>query len=67
MNPSLVASILAGRPQEESLPKKMSVHGEFPELLPSQLCHDPFIAKAGFTLLAEGTERGEIPKVPRHM
>lgn len=64
MTPSLVAGILAGRPQEERLPRQLNVRGEFPEPLPSQKCPDTFTAKAGFTLLAKGTEGGEIAKFP---
>lgn len=62
MTPPLVARILTGRPQEERFPRQVNVHGEFPEPLPYQKCLDRFTAKAGFTLLAKGTEGGEISK-----
>lgn len=67
MSESSSCCILVGRAQEKRLPRNMSVHGEFSKPLPSQLIPDSFIAKAGFTLLAEGTGGGEIPKVPSHM
>lgn len=51
-------------PQEERLPSKVHVHGEFPEPLPSRWYPDSFIAQASSILLAEGSEGGEILGFP---